>query len=372
MGAPVFPKESYGTNLWSQVSITLNNTPLPPGNDYPYTAALIDILGTSPESRKGVLTPLAGFMLPRFGTSKIDDISNPNPYMMNTMAARLSKEITVYDRIHNDFMMSCTQLLPNKMQLGITLTKSKDSFVLGVEEAPMTDNDGVAITERMAPEDYRLEIREVSLFVRRVQLNPAAMREVAPGLAKGGKLLYQRLQTVAYPCPKDSRSWNWHNCFNNIIPGRVFMAIVSQEAYFGNYKRVSNYLESANVAVVRFCADGREIMAEPYRCDFHYNQDGSVDQVNTDAKTAYAGLCRAIRSFGQDRQHVGIEYTNFKDGSTVYAVAMDQAGSLKPVSGSFDIHIEFTKGVEEPMMVIVMGEMYKTLGFDANRNITEF
>lgn len=365
---PVFPAENYGSNLWSQVQISLNNTPLPPGNEYPYTAYLIDILGASSETQSNVLNDLAGFAVPSYGSSLIEH-ARSNSYREKKRLCRDSQFMEVYSRIHSDFMMSCSQLLPNNMSLGVTLQRSQDSFVLGAETK--TTMDPATATDKTTVVDpVKIQVKSATLFVKRVCLNPAARAEIDKGLADGGNLLYQRLQTVAIQCPKGLITWNWHNCFNHVAPRKVFLALVTQEAYFGSLKRTSSFLESANIATVRFALDGRDIMAEPYQTKFVYDSKGKIDDVNTQARSAYAGLCRAIGSFSAIRQNNGISYSKFVDGATVFAVDLDHADTGHPSTGSLDVSITFAEKSEETYMVILMGEFPKIVSFDANRNIS--
>jgi hypothetical protein len=354
--AAVFPTEDYGNGLWSQVGITLNNTPLPSGNDYSYTARLIDLIGANPEVRRDVLGPLAGVSGIHYGGSRIA-MARADTYALSKDECAASKAITVSGRIHSDFLMTCSQLLPSQMQLGITLTRNKDNFMLCREDADTGS--------------YKVEIVSASLFVKRVHLNAAAKLLMEKTLSTGGKLLYQRLHTITLPCAQGTKTWSWHNCFNNIAPRRVFLALVSQEAYHGSWSRTSHYLESAQVSSVRFCQDGREIMAAPLGCSFRYEVGGKVSHTRSRAKSAFAGLCRVIGTYASPRQHVGITYANFLDSCTIFAVDLDHADGLGPVPGTFDVHIDFETSLREPMMILVMGEYPKTITFDANRHITE-
>ena len=364
----VFPAENYGSNLWSQVDIRLNNTPLPPGNDYPYTGYLIDILGSSSIQRAHVLETIAGTWIPSYGSSLIRNAKDKS-YRSSKDLCKNSKEIIVYSRIHSDFMTSCSQFLPNNMDLDITLQRSKDAFVLGGEIKYSIDP--ATATERVRmPEAVKIQMESVSLFVKRVCLNPAATALMDKSLATGGHLQYQRLQTIAFQCAKGMQTWNWRNCFNNLAPQRAFVALVTQEAYHGSLARTSTFLESANVASVRFILDGREIMAEPYQTKFAYNSNGVIDTEETQAIPAFHGLCNTMGVITSVRNNFGITYDNFIDGATVFAVDLGYSDSTQVVSGSFDVCINFAQPCEEPYMVIVMGEFPKILSFDANRKIS--
>jgi hypothetical protein len=268
-----------------------------------------------------------------------------------------SQLVTVYDRIYHDMLMSMAQLLPSRMQVGITLSRSKDAFVL------LSDDE--------ASNDYKIEIVSVSLFVKRVYLNPTATALVNQSLANGGRLYYQRLHMTALPCAKGTRSWNWHNCFSGVAPRRVFVALASQEGYYGSFGRVGNFLETAGVSTVRFSLDGRDIMAEPYRVTYVYKEDGSVDEDATDVKSALHGFTATIGTFFAPRDHVGLSLSEYLRGGTIYCVDLEHADAMGPVPGSLSVHIGFERELDESMVVLVMGEYPKTIAFDANRAISE-
>ena len=146
--------------------------------------------------------------------------------------------------------------------------------------------------------------------------------------------------------------------------------MVTQEAYFGSYSRLSTFLESAGVSRVRFCLDGREIMAEPYTTKWKYDSN-AVDWENSDAKSPYTGLNQALNVFAAPRQHVGIPYTDYLNGSTVYGVSLDHAEGSATVPGSLDVHVEFATPLVEPLMILCLGEYPKSISFDGTRNIVE-
>ena len=229
------------------------------------------------------------------------------------------------------------------------------------------------------PVDYKVEVLSVSLYVKRIHLNQAAILLAEKKLADGGKYHYQRLHTLAFNCGKGSRTWSWHNCFNGLAPRRVFMVMLGQENYFGSWSRLSNYYESACVSAVRFCLDGREIMPEPYRPSFTYfkpekdqdpNRLGKINELETDARGAYAGLCRVLGSFFEPRLDMGVDYPAFADGSTIFSAELEHVYGMEAGRGSLDVHLEFAAPTKEALTILLLAEYPKTLHFDANRQIS--
>ena len=111
-------------------------------------------------------------------------------------------------------------------------------------------------------------------------------------------------------------------------------------------------------------------MAEPYKSSFSYDNDGKLEEDKSDALSPFAGLCRVIGSFAFPRQYVGVSYENYRDGSTIFAVALDHEDTQGVVPGSFDVHIDFGNLTSEALMVILVGEYPKSIAFDSNRNIS--
>ena len=370
----VFPTESYGSNLWSHVNISLNGTPIPSGNEYAYTAQLIEILGSNSETRSNVQGKLNGFYIPSFGSSLIKNARTAS-YRDEKRLCKNSETIEVYSRIHSDFMMSCSQLLPDDMDITINLTRSRDEFVLGGEERTVKEEKKVGketktVNVVVPPPPAKIKVESVSLFVKRICLSPSYRSEISRSISNGGYLQYQRLHAVPFSCNKGQKTWSARNCFNGIAPRKVFVALVTQDAYFGDLKRTCNYFESANISTVRISLNGRDIMAEPYKTNFVYDNDGKIDKTETKALSAFAGLCNTIGNFSSTRQNVGINYDQFINGATIFATNLDHAETDAAVPGSIDVEITFQEGSKEGYMVIVVGEYPKIISFDANRNIS--
>ena len=354
--ATVYPVPYFSNMLWSQVNISLNGTPLPPNGEYGHTATLIDLLGTSKEKRENSAA-LTGSVDSHYGNSYVKN-TYEDSLLWHKNHGKSSEPWAIYDRIHSDVMMSCGQLLANKFRLGITLIRAKDSLVLVKSPEDTTD--------------YKVDVQSVSLYVKRIHLNQAAVLMAEKKLAQGGKLQYQRLHTLAFNCNEGSRTWSWHNCFNGVAPRRVFMVLLGQETYFGSWSRFSTYYESAGVSAVRFCLDGREIMSEPYRTNFCYDDNDKIEVMKSDAREAYAGLCRVIGTFFNPRLNMGIEYPEFLDGSTVFAAELDHSHGTEAGQGSLDVHIEFAEPTKESLSILILAEYPKTLHFDANRQVFIF
>jgi hypothetical protein len=335
--------------------VALNNTPLPAGNDYAYTARFIDLLGAAPETRKDVYGPLAGFS--NIGIGSRIAHNTPGSYYQNRETAAGSKPFIVHDRIRSDFLTSCSQLLPSNMSLGITLKRSTDDFVLG---------RGVGDSG-----SYKLDIISASLIVKRVYLDEPSQSLAEADLACGGRLLYQRLQMRSLPCTKGGRVWNWYNCFNGALPQRVFVALVTQEAYIGDINRDSSFLESAGVSRIRFAVGGRDISPLPIKCRFQYDSRGLLDMRNSDGKQAFTALSVALGTLFSPRENRGVGYFDYMRGSTIFGVSLDQAECLIPVAGSLDVGIEFDADTTEDFVVLVMGEFCNTVAFDEDRNIVQ-
>ena len=359
----VFLPANYGNALWGQVSIRLNNTPLPPGNDYTYTGVLIDYLGAAPEVREQVYKELDGCAEPTIRSSYYPQsfYYAADTYVEGRRLVAGSEPIEVYQRIHSDFLMTSSHLLPSRMRLGITLHRTKDEFVLG--RLPRHE------------EKYKIEMQQVSLVVKRVTPTPEARSKLSEALESGGTLVYQRLHLIPHPCPSNSLVFSHYNCFNGVVPRRVFIAIVTQESYDGSLDRDPTFFESAGVSRVRVCRNGQEVMLEPYTSTWRYKPGAEEAEQSTvvweDSKALgpYAGLNRVLESFASPRQRVGVSYKAFRNGATIWAVDLEHAEAAKLVHGSLDVHIDFAAQTPEPLIVLVMGEYPKTLYYNEDRNL---
>ena len=143
--------------IWEQIDIFLGGTLVSQSsNTHPYRA-WIELLTSY--NKLAFDTHLRSTGLVKL-TSDPDSVNTESSKIIN-----LSKEFTLYGRLHGDIFNS-DKLLINGVPIRITLTKAKDSFIFVVSDAIGTGTNAVA------QPNPKLEILDVCLYIRKVSLTP--------------------------------------------------------------------------------------------------------------------------------------------------------------------------------------------------------
>ena len=308
-------------SLFNTCSVSLNNVPLPPVTDYSYVATLAAYLGTSKLNRTELWGSLSGWKSPLVTESKVDATTMLLFYSEIEDASE-SKLITLYGRITSDFLMSLAQYLPPNIKLDIVLTRARDSFALATDVAG----------------DYKIHIESASLFTKRVRLTGEALAKFERSATAGVNLHYNRIATIAQPLPVNSLVYRYNNVFaSGPLPSLIYVCLVKQSSYYGSMSQLSNYFETAHVRQVRLLLNSADILPEPLRCEYVYDE-GGVDTQKSNALTPYMSLCTVLGNLGKPRRPLTLSYSDYLSGATIYCCRLNTC-SNPPAQGLVDLEV---------------------------------
>lgn len=347
-------------SIFKSLQISVNNYPLEPTTHYSWSATLTSYLGLSKVSREDQWAELAGMTVPQFPSSKITP-SDSGYFVEKIQKVAYSREVTLTGRLQSDFTQSLAQLLPPGMALEFSLVRQPDTFALC-----SCSDEGLKRT-------YKLQLNTASLFIKRVKMSPAVMDRVKSSLSGGGKLRYTRLGCIATQIPPTSLSYRWSNIFNNSqLPHTLYLVLVSQRAFSGDFKALPNYFESGWLKSLRVMESGRPILPQQVNTKFKYLNDGySLDVVNSDASDGYLTLCQALNSIADPTVTAGVSYLDYLKGCIIYCAALNSCGGRRVPQGFIDIEMEFAESsAREPMHLLCFGEYDRILHFDSHYNFT--
>jgi hypothetical protein len=155
------------------------------------------------------------------------------------------------------------------------------------------------------------------------------------------------------------------NLFNDIIPRRVVMGLVSNEDYVGNIKTCPFNFRNFNVNDIGIIANGRQYPQAPYNLDYP----------NDKFMRAYYDMNQAI-GFTNSMEGNGIPWWRFKQTHCVYVFNLtnsgdDHAGLFDLIrNGTTAVSIKFSAPVPAGgVVLIVMGEVDSLIMLDRNRTI---
>ncbi len=330
-------------NFWSQINVSLNGFPLPPVTEASYTAFLVDVMGSGWAYRKNFLESASGL------TNYIEfqsTITTDTFLGLSTTSQKIAKseDFELYGRVASDFLMTCNQLIPDNVRMDISLSRQNQNFVLA---APFMK------------QDLRLNLKEATLFVKRVRLNPAGQALVNSSLATRGFLRYQRLDCKAMPVPK-TKSYRWTNVWHSSdLPSRIFFGLVKSVSYHGSMKHQPCYFETANIKSVRVTVNGRDILPETIKPQLVYRSGDLAEQVNTEKSQVLGPLVamhRALDVITNRDSAIGITQQDWMRGYAIYAVDLPNDGSNKKNPGTVDIYMDFKEAPTLDLMAIAMAE----------------
>lgn len=267
-----------------------------------------------------------------------------------------SRLVEIYGKIGGDALLTMRQLIPNNTEIGISLERSSDRFILASPEPGA---------------DYRIKIQDVSVFLKRVEPNSLALERLNARLAaSGGNLLYRRLDHRSRIIPKGSNVFQWSNIWGGQeLPKAFFMVLIKEKAVFGDYKTIP-YFESANVNEVEFSVDGTSILPEgSYRSSWHYTADGLVEFGGSHCHSPFMGLHMVTNAFFTPYGDCGIDTRDWMGGCTIWAALPPKAYSPDPDRGSFDLKMRFgdSGGSSLAYQCLVFGTVNEKIQFDGNR-----
>jgi len=153
-GSDLDPDTNVGpVNLWmhslfSDVSVSLSEKFVsPPTSIYPYRAYIETFLGFGSAAKESQLTGVMWQQDKRTTDNK--------RFTSRKQLTALSKSVQMMGKLHLDLFCQDKYLL-NHVDLKIKLRRSRDAFALVVDAA-----------------NYKIKIKEMALYVRKVQLSPA-------------------------------------------------------------------------------------------------------------------------------------------------------------------------------------------------------
>ncbi|GFX31229.1 uncharacterized protein F54H12.2 [Trichonephila clavipes] len=187
------------------------------------------------------------------------------------------------DLFHQD------RLLLNLVDLKIKLIRSKSEFCL------------------QGSEGFKVVLDHVSLFIRKVRVNPGVILGHAKALEKtSAKYPINRVLCKVYSIPKGSMSFIQDNIFSGQMSKKLFVGCVDNEAFHGAFSKSPYEFKHFNLNFIGVYVDGQPVPHNPLELDF------SKDQYIRAYQTLFVGTDR----MGQDRG-IFISRKEYKDSNTL-------------------------------------------------------
>ncbi|GFW39872.1 uncharacterized protein F54H12.2 [Trichonephila clavipes] len=329
------PVNLFLHSLFSQVDVSLNDRVVSnSSNTYPYRSYIETLLNHGYDSKTSQLTAELFYKDSDDGLKK------------RTEFFKESATVDMIGCIHSDLFHQ-DRLLLNLVDLKIKLIRSKPEFCL------------------QGSEGFKVVLDHVSLFIRKVRVNPEVILGHAKALEKtSAKYPINRVLCKVYSIPKGSMYFIQDNIFSGQMPKKLFVGCVDNEAFHGAFSKSPYEFKHFNLNFIGVYVDGQPVPHNPLELDF------SKDQYIRAYKTLFVGTDR----MGQDRG-IFISRKEYKDSNTLFGfnLSPDLCSSGEHLSlikhSNLRLELKFIKSLEQTVCVIVFAEFENLIEINKSRNI---
>lgn len=247
------------------------------------------------------------------------------------------------------------KLLPNFLDMSIKLFRSKNEFCL---------NRLYPVLDEMKLTSYSLNIKSISLFVRKVKIGDIYM-----DLMKNLKQ-----QTFKYPILRSeirtrnllqhSREVYLDNIFLGNLPSFILFGIVENDTQVGNYVKNPFYFPHCNLNYCSVQVNSQSFPLVPLEPNFKLKESALCYQ---------HFLINIGKYYGTDG--VNISYEDFNNGCTLYPfdLTADQNFGLNHFNltrnGNIRIVLKFSEALKNPSVLIIYALYQSVIEIDSSENI---
>lgn len=344
-GTHVAPCNNFLGSLFSNVQIFLNHKCISsPGNQYFYRSYIEKLCNYSSESKK---THLAAAMYYDDEFDKFDNFENKGSLArMARMGKSGSLEMIGY--LHTD-LSSLNKLMLNNVNIRLKLYRNKPSFSL------MTSAEAVG--------EYKINITDAVLLVRKVKINPSVALANEIFLKKSNaRYNIERVEIKSFVIPEGTSSRVLDNCFISQMPKRILMMSVEEEAEF-NYLKNPYYFKNFGLSYAHLTGD---VFASIQPIITNYGDNEYMQ--------AYTAFNESINTFFHDNS-VGITPEMFKESTNIIGwdltpdLSASQPHASIPKSGVLRLELKYVKPLPSTIKVMLYAEYESFINIDSQRNI---
>lgn len=343
-GDTVGPINNFLHSLFNNVQLFLNKKSIgSSANMYHYRAYIENLLNYGSEAKN---THLGSVVWAKDTAGSMDSLETGNSgFTKRKNWFSRSKVVDIEGNLHCDFFNQNKHLL-NGVEVTIKLNRNKNALCL------MSDKVG----------DYKINIKEALLHVRKLKYNPTVMIAHAKTLLHTtAKYPITRVEMKAITIPRYVQNKTLDNLFLGQLPKRIIVGLVSSTAFNGSGTMNPFNFHNYGLTSVNIVSDSY-IHTTSYKPDFtksHYI-------------SCYNGLYTSTGKYYKDSGN-DISRYEYPYGYCLFAFDLtpDLCASQWNIqrSGSLGIDLCFANALESSVMAIVFAEFDNLVEIDKDRNI---
>lgn len=265
-----------------------------------------------------------------------------------------SAEVDLFGRMHCDVLNSSKYLL-NEVEMRFTLTQNPGSLVV-FEPAP------AAGTGALNP---KIEITDATLYIRRVNLNPALLLAHEKMLTSTPAIYpFKRVEMLSYSIPAGTYKKCFENLFLNKIPSRIILGLVKNSAFSGSLHENCFNFEHFNLNYMTLAVNGHVIGCSglmpnfgdnksviPYLFSYYNSGNHGMDDGNCVDRESYAnGFCLYAFDLSPD-------------------LSANESHFSPQQQGSVRLELGFNTALAQVVNVVVHAEYADVLEIDRDRQV---
>lgn len=330
-----------GNSLFRQVDVKLQQKLVTNsvGTNYPYKAYLDGLTGYGPAVENQL------FIKDR---AEHMDTSDPGAALGNSgltvrwVWTKKGQEVILEGPLFVDILQQDRMLLDG-VAVDIQLFPHTDAFVL------MAKDDAVK---------YRVDISDATLSVPHNAMAPGILLGISERLKEKNALYpFLRSDVKTFNIAAGSYTWTGDNLFQDSVPSRLVVGLISGAAYNGNYLKNPFNFDSMKLTYLDFLVQGQSKPGPPYQPDFekrHYTQvQSGLNQ----------GKARGDYTY--------IPYEGLPDGYAVYVFEVDRDRAFPIIrKGHTRMVLKLADALPEAATLVVYGQFPAMMEIDAARNVS--
>ena len=309
----VLPVNGLGTAWFKKINVKLNGTTVSfDGNMYSHRADIENRLSYPDTVKKGHLS-MMGFDEEVGAFDGIDnadihwDDANPAQHaypviLRRYLRGKASKNMYTISRIHSEIFEQ-TKLLPPNTILDVDFDRHDSDFLT-------KHND----------RNYILKMESCELLTRLVDMDEEITAEIDSVSISGRSMLYpvRRVKMMYYSCGAnvvDLSNFNLLTTEGNLLPRRIIVVMVREDAVHGNYNRDPFNYQHFSLAEFSLKVGSEQIPLPELKC----NMDNDRNDI---LRPLFSALLANHSLFSNEE--LGINPSNYRNGSVFLAWDLSQ------------------------------------------------
>ena len=324
-------------SMFKQVNVSIGQISVSSSRFYPYIAYIDALTSYSLEAKNSFLSSA---LWHKDRTGEMDSINETRSKYLWPNGGDLTKgcELDMIGKLHIDLGFQDRALLGG-VTLNITLYPNDPKFYL------MYDNTLVPT----------VDILDACLYVHRSKVTPAIVQAHMRALQDAtAKYFINRKEGQAYIINKGTLDSYLNNVVNGVLPRRIYVAFLSNEAFNGNNTLNPFYFKNYSIRHIACYLDGSQHPLKPYTPDFNKKKFARE----------YFGLFEAANQTGVT-SNIDISREEFYEGFTLFGFnfapdlseSCTKVGYVSPQKyGTLGIEVKFNHALAETVTAFIYCE----------------